>query len=296
MVKELQYTSIRRVMDDLMEHPLLRDLTLEQVVRYVIRFIGLHGFTKFYQDKIEDVEIDEFRGVLPCDLVSIIQVKDLGTGVCLRAMTDNFTPGLIPHEKKHNAPRSSVYIPPSHTFYREPTFKTQGRVIFTSFPKGTVGVAYKAIPVDDDGYPQLIDNENYLAALEAYIKKQVFTIKFDTGKITNAVLQNTQQEYAWLAKQLSSEFVIPSISEMEAITRSLNTLIPQIRHFDNGFTDLGNREYLVAHNGGNMVGNKHVPKDAGSKHLYSDVEGPDLPPLEAITKVDVDEVTNLPTE
>jgi len=36
----------------------------------------------------------------------------------------------------------------------------------------------------------LIDDENYLAALEAFIKVKVFTIKFDTGKITAPVLQN----------------------------------------------------------------------------------------------------------
>ena len=57
MVKEVQYVSIKRVLDNLMDHPLLRDLTLEQVVRHTIRFIGLHGYSKLYQDKVEDVEI-----------------------------------------------------------------------------------------------------------------------------------------------------------------------------------------------------------------------------------------------
>ena len=32
MVKEIQYTNIRRVLEDLQDHPMLRDLTLEQVV------------------------------------------------------------------------------------------------------------------------------------------------------------------------------------------------------------------------------------------------------------------------
>ena len=294
MVKELQYTSIGRVMDDLMEHPLLRDLTIEQVVRFTIRFIGLHGFTKFYQDKIEDVEIHEFRGLLPCDLISIIQVKDLASGICLRHMTDNFAPGMVPHEKKHSDPNKEVYINRTFTHLSEPAFKTQGRVIYTSFPEGVVGVSYKAIPVDEDGYPQLIDNENYLAALEGYIKKQVFTIKYETGKITLPVLQNVQQEYAWLAKQLSSEFVIPSVSEMEAITRSLNTLIPQVRHFDNGFTDLGNREYLVAHNGGNRVGKSVVGMGGEnalhSKDMPSVLPGKECDIVEAFTNDEIDNI------
>jgi hypothetical protein len=129
----------------------------------------------------------------------------------------------------------------------EPTFKTQGRIIFTSFPEGRVRIAYKAIPVDEDGFPLLIDNENYLAALEAYIKKQVFTVKFDQGKISASVLQNAQAEYSWLAGQLNSEFIIPSMSEMQSITNMITALIPRMREFDKGFRDLGAREYIRKH-------------------------------------------------
>jgi hypothetical protein len=254
MVKELQYTNIRRVLDNLTDHPLLRDITLEQVVRYTIRFIGLHGMPKLYQDKEEEVEIKDFRGLLPCDLISIIQVMDRHTGVCLRSMTDNFLPADHFPPPRHKCdqlnnvvPPKELYIPAIARYHSESAFKTQGRVIFTSFPVGKILVAYKSIPVDEDGFPLLIDNENYLAALEAYIKKQVFTVKYDTGKISAGVLQNAQKEYAWAAGCLDAEFVIPSQSEMESITRNINTLIPKVREFDNGFKNLGDREYLRRH-------------------------------------------------
>jgi len=269
MVKELQYTNIRRVLDNLTEHPLLRDLTLDQVVRYTVRFISLHGYPKLYQDKIVDIDIEDFKGLLPCDLISIIQVKDLRTGVCLRAMTDNFAHGMLPEHARdkavyrmkddrdlhnnlpkdrfHRHPHWPWYIPPSLVYKEEPAFKTQGRIIYTTFPCGKVGVAYKSIPVDEDGYPMLLDNENYLAALEAYIKKTVFTMKFDTGKITAGVLQNAQRDYAFLSAELQDEFTVPSASEMESMTRMINTLIPAVRHFDDGFTHAGSREYLKKH-------------------------------------------------
>lgn len=259
MVKEIRYTSITRVLDNLLDHPLLSDMTLERAIRYTLRFISQHGYPKLYNDKIDTVEINDFRGVLPCDLILINQVKDMLTGVCLRAMTDNFTPGLRkkpvpapkhPTDYQNNAREQLkkqhdwLYIPPAIKYTEEPAFKTQGRIIFTSFPKGCVEISYKAIPVDEHGYPLLIDDETYLAALEAYIKVKVFTVKFDTGKINANVLQHAEQEYAWLAGQLQSEMTIPSISEMESITRMLNTMIPKVREFDNGFKNLGNREYL----------------------------------------------------
>lgn len=231
MVTEIQYTNIRRVLDDIHDHPMLNNVTLEQVVRYTIKFISKHGYSKLYQDKQEEVEIHDFRGLLPCDLISIIQVKDDKSGICLRSMTDSFIP-------KDEAFRHS---------HEELSFKTQGRVIFTSFPEGKVTVAYKAIPVDDEGFPLLIDNETYLDALEAYIKKQVFTVKFDQQKIAAGVLQNAQQEYAVAARLLLSEFTVPSVSEMESISRMWESLIPRVRQFDKGYKHLGDRQYIRNH-------------------------------------------------
>ena len=232
MIKEYQYTNIRRILDELHKHPLLSDLTLEQVVSYVVSFIGIFGMPKLYQDKEEVLHIEDFRAKLPCGLISINQIKECKTGVCLRSMTDNFMP-------REHYDRSAGYKIP-----QELSFKTQGQVLYVSFKTGDVSVSYKAIPVDKDGFPLLIDNSVFLRALEAYIKREVFTILFDMGKITPAVLQNTQQQYAFLAGQLQSEFTIPSISEMESIKNSWCTLIQRTSSFNDGFINNGSKEKL----------------------------------------------------
>lgn len=232
MIKEYQYTNIRRVLDELHKHPLLSDLTLEQVISYVVSFIGIFGMPKLYQDKEEVLHIEDYRCLLPCDLISINQIKECKTGVCLRSMTDNFMP-------REHYDRSAGYKIP-----QELSFKTQGQVLYVSFKTGDVSVSYKAIPVDKDGFPLLIDNPVFLKALEAYIKREAFTILFDMGKIAPVVLQNAQQQYAWLAGQLQSEFTIPSISEMESIKRSWCTLLQRTSEFNNGFKNNGDQEYI----------------------------------------------------
>lgn len=232
MVKEYQYTNIRRILDELHRHPLLSDLTLEQVISYVVSFIGIFGMPKLYQDKEEVLHIEDYRCLLPCDLISINQIKECKTGVCLRSMTDNFMP------REHYDKSAGYKIP------QELSFKTQGQVLYVSFKTGDVSVSYKAIPVDKDGFPLLIDNPVFLKALEAYIKKEAFTILFDMGKIAPVVLQNAQQQYAWLAGQLQSEFTIPSISEMESIKRSWCTLLQRTSEFNSGFKNNGDQEYI----------------------------------------------------
>ena len=252
------FVNIREILARCTRHPMLKSLDLEQAIQYTTDFIGIVGMPTFYEDKLETIQIEDFRGLLPCDLVSIIQVKDLKTGICLRSMTDSFNPGLRKNSKNikgkpvdiqairnvNPQPLGIDQDPIPHIESEEMTFKTQGRVIFTSFRTGEIELSYKALPVDKDGLPLLIDNANFLKALELYIKKQAFTVLFDLGKLNANILQNTQQEYAWTVAQCEKEFIIPSVSEMESITRMWNTLIPNTTSFDGGFKNLGNREYL----------------------------------------------------
>mgnify|MGYP007132754016 CR=1 FL=1 len=228
MVSEYNYINIREILSRILRHPLMQDMNLETAIQFTLDFIACMGLPKTYIDKHTIIDIEDYRGKLPCDCVAINQVRDCNSGVCMRYMTDNFNG--------------------THDEYRgELTFKTQGMIIYTSFKKGRIEISYKAIPVDEDGLPLLPDNAIFLKALELYIKKEWFTILFDMGKISNAVLQNTQQEYYAKAGQCNNEFMIPSVSEMEAITRMWNNLIPKNTHFDRGFRNEGSREYLKLH-------------------------------------------------
>jgi hypothetical protein len=231
MVKEIDYINIREILSRVLRHPLLQDFTFEQAVQYVIDFIGIFGFPELYKDKQAEVDICDYRGQLPCDLISIDMVKECKTNAPLRSMTAAFNPG----GKYYNHLR------------QEPQFKTQNRTIITSFPEGKVIIAYKAIPVDDEGLPLLVNNTKYLKALELYVKCQLFTMLFDEGKITQQVLNHTEQEYGWAAGQLEEEFKTPSVSEMQSITNMLHQIIPRHDEFYNRFESLGNKEFRRIH-------------------------------------------------
>lgn len=224
MVNNFQYVNIREILSRLLRHPLLTDLNLETAIQFTADFFGIMGLPTTYVDAQEEVGIESYRGMLPCNLISINQVRWKKNGICMRSMTDNFNG----HSEGDNG---------------EPTFKTQGRMIYTSFKEGTVEVSYKAMPIDSEGYPLLPDEPTFLRALELYIKKQWFTILFDMGKISPAVLQNTQQEYAFAAGACNNTFMIPSPSEMESITNMMNQLIPRFNGFKKGFKHLGDKGY-----------------------------------------------------
>lgn len=218
MIKEKNIISVKEVLSRLLRHPLLQDVNIEQAVQYTIDFIGIFGLPNFYEVKTVTLPIDNYRTTLPTDLESIDSVSHNGN--ILNVVSQGVD---------------------------EYGYKVQGRVLYTSFKRGEIEVTYKSIQVDDFGFPYLIDNPVFLKALEAYIKKEVFTILFDMGKIQPQVLQHAEQQYAWLAGQLQAEFSIPSVAEMEKLKNIWCSLIQRNNEFSKGFKTLGAVENFKVH-------------------------------------------------
>ena len=217
-----QYINIKVVLDRILRHPLMQDLSLETAVDYTIDFMRIVGMPRMFTEKVVRIPIDKYRALLPCDYYQTIQVRIPG-GHALVYSTDSF------HMSNKGNPS---------------TYKIQGNIIYTSIESGELELAYLAISTDADGYPLLPDNSSFTRALELYIKKQWFTILFDLGKITSAVLQNTQQEYAWAVGDCQSEFNRMSIDQMEAFSNSWRTMILRDHQHSSGFIGDGTRQTL----------------------------------------------------
>lgn len=219
-----QTTSIKIVLDKILRHPLMQDISLETAVDYAVDFMRIVGVPKMFSEKVVELRTEDYRAKLPCDYYKIVQVKPIGRPALI-ASTDNFFMGGKYRENNN-------------------TYKIQGNIIYTSLEKDTLWVSYLAIDTDEDGYPLIPDNSSFTRALELYIKKQWFTILFDLGKITPAVLQNTQQEYAWAVGDCMTEFNRLSIDEMEAFSNSWRTMIMRTNEQSKGFNSNGTREQL----------------------------------------------------
>ena len=125
MINEINYISINELASRVLDNPLLSDINIEQIIRHVLDFMAKFGVNNIYQDKEAILTVQEYRTLLPCDLIRIMQIKDCKSGLCFRQMT-------------------SSYIPIDNNRDYELTFKTQGRVLYTSIKECKVRLAYKA--------------------------------------------------------------------------------------------------------------------------------------------------------
>lgn len=225
------YISIKEILDNILDHPKMQKLSLERAINYAVRFIRIVGMPNVFIDKYATIDINNYRGVLPCDFNSITQVRlqdDKHKNLFFRATTDTFH--THSDEDKHDL-----------------TYKIQGGVIFTSIKEGTVEIMYKAIPIDDDGFPLIVDDSSFIRALELFIKKEYFTILFDTKKINRFILQNVQQEYAWAVGQAQSSLIKLSLDQMQSFTNMMNTLVVRTKEHKQGFKTLGKEEHIRIH-------------------------------------------------
>lgn len=226
----VNYISIKQIIDDLLDHPLLQDLTLERAINYAVHFIQIVGVPNGFEEKTALINIENYRGCLPCNYYEMIQVRTYKEGEnyprVFRYATDSF----------HHSPKKED----SDTL--DLTYKLQNSIIYTSIKEGTIEIAYHAIKVDKEGYPMIPENSSFIQALELYIKKKVFTILFDQGKISPAVLQNTQQEYAWYVGQAQRDLTMPNIDQMESIKGMWCRLLQRNSEHSKGMKSLGRRE------------------------------------------------------
>lgn len=227
MVETFNYICIKEILNRVLRHPLLKGINLEDAIYYTLDFIRGMGLPEVYIDKEEIIHIEDYRQLLPCDCIKVIQVREPKSQRTLPYMMSSFT-------------ENKIQILPA--------YKIQGNVIYTNFREGDLLISYSAIKVDGDGLPMLPDTPVFLKALEAYIKKEYFTILFDLGKINLNVLQIAQQDWAFNAGHCRSHFMLPSEDEMELIGRIMKRAIPLTKEQETGFAATHHKEHLKTFN------------------------------------------------
>lgn len=220
------YQSIRVILDKALRHPLLQDVTFEAAVDYAVEFMRIVGCPAMFSDKVATLKIDNYRAALPCDFYEMNQVRAAKSKVCYRYATDSF----------HLSQRENID--------KDSTYKIQGNIIYTSRKDEDIEISYRAIEIDEEGLPMIPENSSFERALELYIKKKVFTVLFDLGKISQVVYNNTQQEYAWAVGDCQNEFVRMSLDKAESFFNSWRTLLIRDTSHKDGFINDGAKEHL----------------------------------------------------
>lgn len=199
--------SIKQIMDDLLDHPMLQDLSLERAINYAVEFMRIVGMPTAFEEVTETISVTEYAAEIPYNCYKLLAIKKDNKVLSLHSSTPVYG---------YNVEKDLTDC-----------YTIRGNQIHTSFNEGEISITYLSIAVDqEDGFPLIPDIASYIRALELYIKKKWFTILFDLGKINASIYNNVKQEYAFAVGQAQSELVAPSAEEMEVLTKMWNSLLP----------------------------------------------------------------------
>lgn len=230
-----EFISIKEIASEVYSHRLLADLPFERIIADTLSLTRIVGCPVLFKDKEDTLVIKDYRALLPCDYYEMNQVllepQQRDTRLhAFKYSTSTFSPV--------GSPKGSDLV-----------YKIQGNIIYTSIEEGEIRISYQAIAIDDDGYPLIINNESYKRALVSYIKWRRFTDLFDEGEIRGDILKNAEQDYHFNIAQATNSMKMPSLDEMESISRIFTSLLDRPYEHNNAFRDLNKTHTLKKHNG-----------------------------------------------
>ena len=125
--------------------------------------------------------------------------------------------------------------------------------IVTNQRKGYIKLAYKAIAVDERGYPLIPDLTSYQEAIYWYVVMKMTFPKFMAGKLTTGSSKYSQkyaqQTYFYVQSQWNfyrnqayAEAMMPTADDMQNIKNDWNKLIPDWDGDDTFFKNIGKEE------------------------------------------------------
>jgi len=231
--------SIKMIADRLMRNPVLKDLSWEFIVDNAIEVMRILETPALFISKQEAVEISNFKGTLPIDIMKVEAVyrQDTDTSdlIPLRTGTDT----LHNHYDSYNDATSGTNGGQTYTM--------NNSKIFANFETGTAVIVYKAIAMDEECYPLVLDNAVLLRCIESYIKYRWFDVLNDMEQISDRKLNKAEVDYLANVAQADTNLKLPSDDEMETIVNQITQLIPSRTQFQDRFAFLGAQEHLRIH-------------------------------------------------
>lgn len=211
----------------------MADVTWEFMVTRTAEFLDLMGSDAIYVNIPVDLEVKDFRAMLPVDFMGLNGVGKIENNrVVAMTPSDDYLADSYAGLKRL-APKSGTL-----------TYSISHSAIFPSFETGTILLSYKTLATDEDCFPLIPGDAETTRAVESYIKWKWFDILNDLDQISDRKLAKAEAEYAWNAGQCQAASTMLNVDEMEALVNQITQILPSRRQHAERFQFLGQQEQL----------------------------------------------------
>lgn len=215
------------------------DINEEEGAEWLAEFMAHTNVGIVLEKKLAGIKITDGRGCLPTDLHKIIQTACV-QGVCsveeivcgkgqklpMRWSTDSF------HAKYHV--NNCDYLCDSML-----TYTVGQNFIFPSFPVGFILLAYDAIPTDEEGYPTIPSEQQWLEGATYFIAHRIARKLWIRNEITSDKYQIIERDKEWyFAQAVNHAKQWNGVDQAETVKNSHVRTIPSLQDHNTFFANM----------------------------------------------------------
>lgn len=204
------------------------------LIRHMSDALLLIGAIDQMEQKVEEIDIVEYRGILPKGLVYINQTRECNTNRAMRISGNSFHASVHPDS-------------PDRFVETDLTYTLNNSYIFTNFESGKVEMACAVLPVDERGYPLIPDDIKYKMALEYYILERIAFKLLLQDKISDNRYDRISRERNWYMAAAQSRAKMPSVDKMETIKNAFSRMLIMPLAHSTFFTAISGAEEMQLH-------------------------------------------------
>ena len=235
-----------------------------EVVEWLYDIIGIIGSIDSLYETTAQVEIVDWKGILPINFYSINEqclIRDHSTRIPLiysgnlATMLDKdpnanavlYDEGeSVVYDMNNNVLEGTglVAVIPTSQDYEQYTYKLNNNYIFTGYQNGSVDMEYMAFPVGEDGFPLIPDDTKWIRAAVDYVAEKMafrLMLKDDLSERKYGMIH---ERYLWSVGAARTKAHIPSLSKMEAIKNRSLRLNQLTTEFETAFKYTQNQEFF----------------------------------------------------
>lgn len=225
-------TSLKKVMWKILNRPIVKDITYEEVAELTLDYLSFLGAPFAYEEKTTLVEINNHKGEIPCDLIELRGIRYLPEGISSN--------NAIAMRYASNIYHISELDDPLQEF----TYIVQKGIIKTSVNNGIIEVAYRGVMMDGEGFPLIPDTPEVVRGIEYYVIYMYLENLWTMGKITDKVFSYYEQKYLWYKGVASASLRMLTMDQMETVMNGINRLIVSSTMHSKFFSGLGGKEMI----------------------------------------------------
>jgi len=264
------YTHIDEIIEKVKDRFKFEDVPKDSAMENAWLALNNLGVSDILEDAACEVVIENYRGIMPSNLISLEAMREKESQIPLIPSKDIFIDGNLTNpatSKTYVAgytvtgfspevPNSEADLEVNYAYienYPESSglnpgdsigFQIRDGILWCEVANCIIEVAYKAFPIWDDGTPKIPDDSKVIDFLVDFIAYRVAIGLYMTDRLSRDKFEFVRTESYWSQGAARNKLLMPDKSMMEFMRRMQTRLIPKPEQFNTGFKYLGERERL----------------------------------------------------